>query len=176
MHVESLCRQRLWRAGLRPGDRIGIWAPNCVEWTVTQYAAAKAWPYSCESQPRLSGRRRSGMPSQRWAARPSYSGTPVQGAATISICCGRWLAPEIGQVVFWRTSRGSNLPELRLLICHSPGASGKVSRDFRIFVMMAASLAPWTGSASWPDKLGILPTRSTSNSRVARPAHPRQQH
>ena len=27
---------------LQPGDRIGIWAPNCVEWTITQYAAAKA--------------------------------------------------------------------------------------------------------------------------------------
>lgn len=31
----------LWRLGLRSGDRIGIWAPNCSEWTVTQYAAAK---------------------------------------------------------------------------------------------------------------------------------------
>src|SRR5258708_19183811 len=31
----------LLRLGLRPGDRIGIWAPNCAEWTVTQYAAAK---------------------------------------------------------------------------------------------------------------------------------------
>ena len=31
----------LSRLGLQPGDRIGIWAPNCVEWTVTQYAAAK---------------------------------------------------------------------------------------------------------------------------------------
>ena len=28
--------------GLRPGDRIGIWAPNCAEWAITQYAAAKA--------------------------------------------------------------------------------------------------------------------------------------
>jgi fatty-acyl-CoA synthase len=27
---------------LTPGDRIGIWAPNCVEWTITQYAAAMA--------------------------------------------------------------------------------------------------------------------------------------
>src|SRR5258708_18883614 len=25
---------------LKPGDRIGIWAPNCVEWSITQYAAA----------------------------------------------------------------------------------------------------------------------------------------
>src|SRR5258708_13938769 len=31
----------LFRLGLVRGDRIGIWAPNCVEWTVTQYAAAK---------------------------------------------------------------------------------------------------------------------------------------
>jgi len=28
--------------GLEPGDRIGIWAPNCWEWLVTQYATAKA--------------------------------------------------------------------------------------------------------------------------------------
>jgi fatty-acyl-CoA synthase len=28
--------------GLRPGDRIGIWAPNNAEWIVTQYATAKA--------------------------------------------------------------------------------------------------------------------------------------
>eukprot|EP01036_Dinobryon_divergens_P060229 gene60229-80317_t len=24
--------------GLEPGDRIGIWAPNCAEWIVTQFA------------------------------------------------------------------------------------------------------------------------------------------
>jgi len=28
--------------GLNPGDRIGIWAPNCAEWTLTQFAAARA--------------------------------------------------------------------------------------------------------------------------------------
>ncbi len=28
--------------GLAPGERIGIWAPNCWEWTVTQFATAKA--------------------------------------------------------------------------------------------------------------------------------------
>jgi fatty-acyl-CoA synthase len=28
--------------GLTPGDRIGIWAPNCAEWTVTQFASATA--------------------------------------------------------------------------------------------------------------------------------------
>jgi fatty-acyl-CoA synthase len=28
--------------GLSPGDRIGIWAPNCSEWALTQFASAKA--------------------------------------------------------------------------------------------------------------------------------------
>ncbi len=32
----------LRRLGLAPGERIGIWAPNCCEWTLTQFAAAKA--------------------------------------------------------------------------------------------------------------------------------------
>jgi fatty-acyl-CoA synthase len=27
--------------GLRRGDRVGIWAPNCVEWTLTQFATAR---------------------------------------------------------------------------------------------------------------------------------------
>ena len=27
--------------GLEPGDRVGIWAPNCVEWTLTQFATAR---------------------------------------------------------------------------------------------------------------------------------------
>jgi fatty-acyl-CoA synthase len=28
--------------GLEPGDRIGIWSPNCAEWVVVQYASARA--------------------------------------------------------------------------------------------------------------------------------------
>jgi fatty-acyl-CoA synthase len=28
--------------GLEPGDRVGVWAPNCAEWVVAQFATAKA--------------------------------------------------------------------------------------------------------------------------------------
>jgi fatty-acyl-CoA synthase len=32
----------LLQRGLKPGDRVGIWAPNCAEWVVVQFATAKA--------------------------------------------------------------------------------------------------------------------------------------
>jgi fatty-acyl-CoA synthase len=31
----------LLRAGIETGDRVGIWAPNCAEWVLVQYATAK---------------------------------------------------------------------------------------------------------------------------------------
>ena len=31
----------LMGAGIAKGDRVGVWAPNCAEWTIAQYATAK---------------------------------------------------------------------------------------------------------------------------------------
>jgi fatty-acyl-CoA synthase len=31
----------LLAAGLEPGERVGIWAPNCIEWALVQFATAK---------------------------------------------------------------------------------------------------------------------------------------
>ena len=38
--VDELARG-LVAAGLEQGDRVGIWAPNCAEWTLVQFATAK---------------------------------------------------------------------------------------------------------------------------------------
>ncbi|MEV4345876.1 AMP-binding protein [Actinoplanes sp. NPDC049596] len=38
--VDRLARGLLGR-GIGKGDRVGIWAPNCGEWVITQYATAK---------------------------------------------------------------------------------------------------------------------------------------
>ncbi|WP_372729065.1 AMP-binding protein [Nocardioides sp.] len=38
--VDALARGLL-AAGLEVGDRVGIWAPNCAEWTLVQFATAK---------------------------------------------------------------------------------------------------------------------------------------
>jgi fatty-acyl-CoA synthase len=39
--TDTLARA-LIAAGLQAGDRVGIWAPNCAEWVLLQYATAKA--------------------------------------------------------------------------------------------------------------------------------------
>jgi fatty-acyl-CoA synthase len=38
--VDAVARG-LIAAGIAKGDRVGIWAPNCAEWTMVQYATAK---------------------------------------------------------------------------------------------------------------------------------------
>ncbi|NYG59089.1 fatty-acyl-CoA synthase [Nocardioides daedukensis] len=38
--VDRLARA-LMAAGVDVGDRVGIWAPNCAQWTLTQFAAAR---------------------------------------------------------------------------------------------------------------------------------------
>jgi fatty-acyl-CoA synthase len=35
------CAKALLACGLKKGERVGIWAPNCSEWTVLQFATAK---------------------------------------------------------------------------------------------------------------------------------------
>ena len=32
----------LLKLGLEPGDRVGIWSPNCAEWVLVQFATARA--------------------------------------------------------------------------------------------------------------------------------------
>ena len=39
--VERVARGML-ACGLEPGERIGIWAPNCAEWLLTMFGAARA--------------------------------------------------------------------------------------------------------------------------------------
>ncbi|CAD5110263.1 AMP-binding protein [Zestomonas carbonaria] len=35
------CARALLALGIEPGDRLGIWAPNCAEWCIAQFASAK---------------------------------------------------------------------------------------------------------------------------------------
>ncbi|VXC63512.1 putative acyl-CoA synthetase YngI [Pseudomonas sp. 8Z] len=37
----EVCARALLAIGMQPGERLGIWAPNCAEWCITQFASAK---------------------------------------------------------------------------------------------------------------------------------------
>ena len=36
------CARALLAIGMQPGERLGIWAPNCAQWCIAQFASAKA--------------------------------------------------------------------------------------------------------------------------------------
>jgi len=42
LHRTDALAAGLLALGLKPGDRVGIWAPNCAEWTLMQFATARA--------------------------------------------------------------------------------------------------------------------------------------
>lgn len=35
------CAKALLALGIKKGDRVGVWSPNCAEWTLTQFATSK---------------------------------------------------------------------------------------------------------------------------------------
>lgn len=39
--VIDVCAKALMGIGIEKGDRVGVWAPNCAEWIIVQYATAK---------------------------------------------------------------------------------------------------------------------------------------
>jgi len=137
----------LHRLGLRPGDRIGIWAPNCVEWTVTQYAAAKLGLILVNLN-------------------PAYRITEIEYALTKVGCKAlvfadqfkashylamlRSLAPEIDKSAPGEL-RAAGLPELRLLIC--TGSEGREGVFRFRDIADAGSLAIQNGFSDWPDEL-----------------------
>jgi fatty-acyl-CoA synthase len=41
LHEVNRAARGLLRLGIERGDRVGIWSPNCAEWMITQFAAAK---------------------------------------------------------------------------------------------------------------------------------------
>ena len=56
-------------AGLKPGDRVGVWSPNNAEWTLTQFATAKAGIILVNINPAYRVHERT-MRSTRWGALP----------------------------------------------------------------------------------------------------------
>lgn len=103
------------RLGLSPGDRIGIWSPNRLEWVLTQFATAKAGLILVNINPAYR------------VAELEYSLNQVECKAIVIadqfkgsnyVDMLRDIAPELDQAEAGNL-RAGRLPHLKLVICLS---------------------------------------------------------
>jgi fatty-acyl-CoA synthase len=99
----------LARAGLRKGDRIGVWGPNVAEWALTQYATAKLGLILVNINPayRVSELRYAlGQSGCRWLlAAPECRGTDFRAMLDQT----RPELPELERAVFFGTPEWEEL-------------------------------------------------------------------
>ncbi|TQF34856.1 AMP-binding protein [Bradyrhizobium sp. UNPF46] len=136
-----------WKLGLRPGERIGIWAPNCVEWTLTQYAAAKIGLILVNLNP---------------AYRANEIGYALAKVGCKALVCAhtfkdnryveilRSLVPELAGPAS-RELRSSALPGLKSLICTSSDEFEGVHRFSDVEETGRSALTE--GFDAWPTEL-----------------------
>ena len=102
----------LMRLGLEPGDRLGIWSPNCAEWVLTQFASAKAGLVLVNINPSYLGRELeyalNKVECKALIAAPGFRGTDY-----LAILQGLSPQMEHGATNEWRSA---SLPSLRSVI------------------------------------------------------------
>lgn len=125
--VDTVAKALLSR-GLVPGDRVGIWAPNCWEWTVIQFATAKAGLVLV-------------------TINPAYRTSELEYALNKVGCAALVLAPAFktsNYVAMVREIGAERLPQLRLAV-----TLGEAIHDgFTPFAELEAD-----GDATLPDNL-----------------------
>lgn len=101
--VDDLARG-LIGAGLRPGERIGIWSPNCLEWVLVQFAAARAGLVLVNIN-------------------PAYRAIEMQRAVAMVGCAALVIAPRFksSDYVAMLAEVCADLPELRLVLSIGEG-------------------------------------------------------
>jgi fatty-acyl-CoA synthase len=139
--VEWVARGML-ACGLGPGDRIGVWAPNCAEWLLTMFGAARAGLILVNINPayrtselefalRLSGCR-------ALVFAPRFKSSDYTGMLRV-------LIPELGAAEPGRLVCAA-FPELRMLVhLGSEALGGALSFDALIAAgQRHAQTAPWS--------------------------------
>src|ERR1700686_5136929 len=99
-------------SGLEPGDLVGVWAPNCAEWTIAQFATAKAGLILVTINPAYR------LGELEHALRTVGCRAPITAArfkTSDYIAMIRELAPELGNGGSGEL-HSSRLPELRHVI------------------------------------------------------------
>jgi fatty-acyl-CoA synthase len=125
------CARALMGLGVQKGQRIGIWAPNCAEWAITQFATSKLGAILVNIN-------------------PSYRLTEVQYALRQSGCTWLVIAPQ------FRTSDYTGMiHELAPELARSrPGALGAAQLpELRAVIRLGAEVSP--GMITWEALLAM---------------------
>jgi len=98
--------------GIKPGERVGIWAPNCFEWCLTQFATAKIGAILVCINPayRLYELE---YALNKVGCRAIISAESFKSSRYLDMLCE--LAPEIGQCAPGQL-RSAKLPDLEIVI------------------------------------------------------------
>ncbi|ATJ82618.1 AMP-binding protein [Halomonas beimenensis] len=103
----------LMALGVAKGDRVGIWSPNCAEWTITQFATAKLGAILVNINPSYRTH------ELEYALKQSGTSTLIlQGAFKSSdyVATLAELAPELRDATP-ESFKSQGLPELRRVVC-----------------------------------------------------------
>jgi fatty-acyl-CoA synthase len=111
--------------GLEPGDRVGIWAPNCAEWTIAQFATAKAGLILVSINPAY---RLAELEHALRAVGCRALITAARFKTSDYIAMIRELVPELGSAD--AELRSSRLPELRHVISIAGNHDGCLAFDW----------------------------------------------
>jgi fatty-acyl-CoA synthase len=98
--------------GMEPGDRIGIWSPNCLEWLITQHAAAKVGLILVNVNPAYR-KHELEYALNKVACKALVTASSFKSSDYMGMLCA--LAPEIRHCGP-NDLRAENLPSLKLLI------------------------------------------------------------
>ncbi len=107
------CAKALLHLGVQKGERVGIWAPNCAEWCITQFATAKIGAILVNINPSYRTH------ELEYALKQSGTSTLIlQGEFKVShyvdmIC---ELAPELRDSVASQF-KSEKLPQLKRVVC-----------------------------------------------------------
>jgi len=129
----DLTARGLMALGIEKGERVGIWAPNCAEWTVVQYATAKIGAILVNINPAYRTHELAYVLKQS-GIRTLISATVFKTSDYVSMVAEvRSDAPDLREVLFlgtddWRvlTNRGEAVPDGQLrsrmaaLTCDEP--------------------------------------------------------
>jgi len=148
--------------GLEPGERLGIWSQNCAEWTVAQFAAAKAGLILVTINPAYRAAELEYALARVGCAALILS-PALRSSGCIAILGG--LLPELA------TSepgalRSARLPDLRVVIRlgdeHTPGMLGFAEVARRGGAAGRARLAALAATLQFDDPINIQFTSGTT--------------